>query len=122
MDEHRAWGWMVVFQSTLAITGERAAMGAFEAPTTVSFQSTLAIAGERAVARLAARTATRAVSIHARHCWRASRRKGTEGTGGQAVSIHARHCWRASPDPADPQQWDEDEFQSTLAIAGERAL
>ena len=136
-----------MFQSTLAIAGERATSPARHAGRASAFQSMLAIAGERARVRrvpvlranacfnprsplLASEPTARRrpaaldrVSIHARHCWRASPRKGchacgvcrrfnprspllaseplqlSDAVGVVAVSIHARHCWRASPPP-----------------------
>ena len=43
------------------------------------------------------------VSIHARHYWRASRAGGLDGLGQALVSIHARHYWRASRAMKQPE-------------------
>ena len=60
-----------------------------------------------------------AVSIHARHCWRANPQEGRTSNGGSVVSIHARHCWRANP-RTSPVNLSVTSFQSTPAIAGGR--
>ncbi|OLP07163.1 hypothetical protein BLL52_1450 [Rhodoferax antarcticus ANT.BR] len=45
-----------------------------------------------------------AVSIRARHCWRANYLLSTRQPGYTSVSIRARHCWRANSDfePSTP--------------------
>ena len=85
-----------------------------------SFQSTPAITGERA-GRVCAHARRQAqVSIHARHYWRASPcGLQPQGRHGQ-VSIHARHYWRASL-LSDLSTRPRSVFQSTPAITGERA-
>jgi len=40
---------------------------------------------------------SRMVSIRARHCWRAKRLIQCKSSNASAVSIRARHCWRAKP-------------------------
>ena len=84
------------------------------------FQSAPAIAGER-VAIILLNTVPQAVSIRARHCWRAC----VQGPDGVfywvTVSIRARHCWRACVRLA-PLLEITYEFQSAPAIAGERDL
>ena len=109
----------VMFQSTPAITGERAANQLQAGVGVPRFQSTPAITGERAyiqasitwvmcgfnprppllaseplISSLVAATTT--VSIHARHYWRASPPDGWRHKRCDSVSIHARHYWRAS--------------------------
>ena len=60
-----------------------------------------------------------AVSIRARHCWRAMRQQPHHRVGARHVSIRARHCWRAMPYTA---AWSASNplFQSAPAIAGGR--
>ena len=83
------------FQSTPAITGERAAWVTSKPSPIMPFQSTPAITGERALGRREVERRNR-VSIHARHYWRASLMRGSTVLS-------------------------EDLFQSTPAITGERA-
>ncbi len=59
------------------------------------------------------------VSIHARHCWRANPLQGRKPPGHSKVSIHARHCWRANPSFFFISV-SLVMFQSTPAIAGGR--
>ena len=60
-----------------------------------------------------------AVSIHARHCWRANGDALANIDDWSAVSIHARHCWRANGFLSiEPMLGPV--FQSTPAIAGGR--
>ena len=84
------------------------------------FQSTPAIAGGRLVMTLEEIYARCTVSIHARHCWRATHQAALAPQH-HPVSIHARHCWRATHKrhnrPA--RRWM---FQSTPAIAGGRLI
>ena len=61
----------------------------------------------------------RDVSIRARHCWRAMRRRPPPMPTGRAVSIRARHCWRAMPTSAATAA-PPSTFQSAPAIAGGR--
>ena len=61
------------------------------------------------------------VSIRARHCWRANRQQPADVVAQQAVSIRARHCWRANLFKAISLQ-PIFEFQSAPAIAGGRIL
>ena len=110
------------FQSTPAITGERAHPRRFTRTQSKTFQSTPAITGERAMpdwvfiltvtcfnprppllaseppGQLQAGLSY-AVSIHARHYWRASPTLLQTNNHKSLVSIHARHYWRASPAP-----------------------
>ena len=110
-----------LFQSTPAITGERAAIARCLALSTNEFQSTPAITGERA---------------HPHSVWTAKeeRFQSTPAITGEracryrgatrplaSVSIHARHYWRASHRWAVGLQGDT-LFQSTPAITGERAM
>ena len=60
-----------------------------------------------------------AVSIHARHCWRANPDEALDALIEKLVSIHARHCWRANPRYPRPR-CKSARFQSTPAIAGGR--
>ena len=83
------------FQSTPAITGERAINSFYQSGLLELFQSTPAITGERAAVR---------ILIYL----------------GVIVSIHARHYWRASQQRM-PEAIPPDLFQSTPAITGERA-
>ena len=85
-----------------------------------TFQSAPAIAGGRCEAAQAGGAGV-AVSIRARHCWRAMPQLGDLGGAVGLVSIRARHCWRAMPLPrrissAAPS------FQSAPAIAGGRCV
>ena len=86
-----------------------------------------------------------AVSIRARHCWRAMPRRRRHSPSPRTVSIRARHCWRAMPTaprhrprcgevsirarhcwramhPAPRGIRGRREFQSAPAIAGGRCL
>ena len=135
-----------MFQSTPAITGERALMMPVAVGGGKMFQSTPAITGERAPPSLPSVPASGSasfnprppllaseplnvrehiylvdVSIHARHYWRASPRCPACPRPGQPVSIHARHYWRASP-PLPVASIAPPLFQSTPAITGERAV
>ena len=91
---------------------------------TRQFQSAPAIAGGR-IAATRQHAANKAVSIRARHCWRANphhqnrpgahvrfqsapaiaggriRRRAEKATPCGMVSIRARHCWRANPPGPD---------------------
>ena len=60
-----------------------------------------------------------AVSIHARHRWRAVRVADGLRRSVEVVSIHARHRWRAVLATSRSALWHR-RFQSTPAIAGER--
>ena len=107
------------FQSTLAITGERAAPRARNAGAVGGFQSTLAITGERARSKTGPRLT--ASCFNPRSPLLASEPKMLcLDQRGQDVSIHARHYWRASRTGScytGRIAW----FQSSLAITGERA-
>ena len=60
-----------------------------------------------------------AVSIRARHCWRAMRAMTGDVVNGYEGSIRARHCWRAMRlDPV--RSLGAFRFQSAPAIAGGR--
>ena len=110
------------FQSAPAIAGGRCDQRAAQAAESAAFQSAPAIAGGRCPAAARSVCARGAVSIRARHCWRAMRRGANKGrslagfqsapaiAGGRCVverfgqtyrpvSIRARHCWRAMPAP-----------------------
>ena len=107
------------FQSTPAITGERARIADAQRIADAEFQSTPAITGERAVQNTVA--APRASSFNPRPPLLASEPFHLlRGTSLIIVSIHARHYWRASRrhgmHGVPPFQ-----FQSTPAITGERA-
>ena len=108
-----------MFQSTLAITGERAQKPGVSASDITAFQSTLAITGERAQNRVAG--SAPAASFNPRSPLLASEpTHNPPHTGETNVSIHARHYWRASLGQALGQV-AQALFQSTLAITGERA-
>ena len=131
------------FQSTPAITGERASRARVgrQRPPCFNPRPPL-LASEPALAMAAAsslpcfnprppllaseppgrrcRRPGLPVSIHARHYWRASRPLTLRSILAGRVSIHARHYWRAShhrPFGRIRRTW----FQSTPAITGERA-
>jgi len=59
------------------------------------------------------------VSIRARHCWRAMRCPACHGFWPAPVSIRARHCWRAMPSSQVSPRVSLT-FQSAPAIAGGR--
>ena len=61
------------------------------------------------------------VSIRARHCWRAMRAGVVLGQQAVEVSIRARHCWRAMP-AAMAFSSGTHVFQSAPAIAGGRCM
>ena len=88
-------------------------------PLAPMFQSTPAITGERA-GKVWEHGRPLLVSIHARHYWRASLRLSTHMLDLTGVSIHARHYWRASP-RCRVHHEARKVFQSTPAITGERA-
>ena len=75
------------------------------------------LAGESSPARPS--RCHRAVSIRARHCWRANLLDLLLAGQHAVVSIRARHCWRANPVPGAPTVPDR-RFQSAPAIAGGR--
>ena len=109
------------FQSTLAIAGERADIISSIDVLPGKFQSTLAIAGERAPVLPTVLLAIADVSIHARHCWRASQLYMFAGcrilrcfNPRSPLLASEPPCTRTVP--TTPRL-----FQSTLAIAGERA-
>ncbi len=131
-----------LFQSTPAIAGGRIEVIPVDPDIIGVFQSTPAIAGGRIGPAICSRLGWRgfnprppllagesrsvgknlcifAVSIHARHCWRANHDFAGQISLPVYVSIHARHCWRANRRggrcPRAPG-W----FQSTPAIAGGR--
>ena len=87
---------VITFQSTPAIAGGR--LNRFDSAKTFinMFQSTPAIAGGRLVTGHYHPQPHLSVSIHARHCWRATRVVAVMVARPVAVSIHARHCWRAT--------------------------
>ena len=66
-------------------------------PYIAMFQSTPAIAGGRIFDIFSIAAPIHAVSIHARHCWRANPHETRTPQDHPKVSIHARHCWRANP-------------------------
>ena len=106
------------FQPTPAIAGGRDCMAPTMRTACPMFQPTPAIAGgrDRHIGQI---QHARAVSTHARHCWRARRGDERHRHRGHRVSTHARHCWRA-------RRYDVDKllagtsFQPTPAIAGGR--
>ena len=87
-----------MFQSTPAITGERAQVLVDQSDTHPSFNPRPPLLASEPISKPLP-VSRRLVSIHARHYWRASRLPlGCSGTCGR-VSIHARHYWRASRAP-----------------------
>ena len=108
------------FQSTPAIAGGRTQRCFALRWQMCLFQSTPAIAGGRTHTRTGATDWLDAVSIHARHCWRANPFAAWQLALGRLVSIHARHCWRANPAPRLTRCRHARLFQSTPAIAGGR--
>ena len=92
---------IIGFQSTPAITGERAAREHGLVPVGWRFNPRPPLLASEPGAFFG-RPFKLSVSIHARHYWRASR--GAPAWCGWAlrVSIHARHYWRASQ-PVSPR-------------------
>ena len=89
-------------------------------PSSLSFNPRPSfLAGEPAAAEIVAAAAA-AVSIHARHFWRASRHLPAASAASGPVSIHARHFWRASPFGVSATCVGA-AFQSTPVISGGRA-
>ena len=98
----RAMALMWPFQSAPAITGGRSAMvvgGSYLNPV---FQSAPAITGGRSIIKEAERPA-HAVSIRARHHWRAIQAGLNSNPSTHGVSIRARHHWRAIPQGPESQ-------------------
>ena len=110
---------IIVFQSTPAIAGGRILGHSGCGSLRGLFQSTPAIAGGRIRRDYRKYRHPCAVSIHARHCWRANPARDRDTQPVLCVSIHARHCWRANPSMADTARVGP-LFQSTPAIAGGR--
>ena len=106
------------FQSTPAIAGGRIAFDLLGLLSLCSFNPRPPLlAGESRSYRPEGRY--RAVSIHARHCWRANPTGPLCYAAPPGVSIHARHCWRANRFEGVKRRGFE-AFQSTPAIAGGR--
>ena len=109
-----------LFQSTPAITGERALGPNASRSRLQAFQSTPAITGERAEL-IQQVVATGEVSFNPRPPLLASEPiLPMPSDFAPMVSIHARHYWRASHVVLDGSNCS-DVFQSTPAITGERA-
>ena len=109
----------LAFQSTPAITDERALMSGSFRTDASGFNPRPPLLASEPV-RSVSVDAAWPVSIHPRHYWRASPELPIQRRAGQGVSIHARHYWRASPS-VWIGCWSCRGFQSTPAITGERA-
>ena len=110
---------MALFQSTPAITGGRCLWNQQQLAQALSGFNPRPplLAGDAPRPRFCIGLA--AVSIHARHYWRAMRLPAHVVTVGRIVSIHARHYWRAMPWCCSAKRAPM-MFQSTPAITGGR--